>query len=795
MKRQYLWTCLMAVVALIGAVVGRGAFRAKRFGSANTGLTPGSDTANPVRRDPGAYEPSLRALTQGIDTDLPGVPSDVPQEGFSKTEDPSEPATIETTPVPATSARSELHLSAMNPHSSANATSTIVIEKPGLANRQTIGLSKAAADPKGMPAAPLPRPVSAWANARGFPPLQRQDQPERRTRVRLFPGRRVRYARRRRARRVHRAVDLVCRRYGMRWRILAEIQDDPPRVLYQGHTELSRVGDRLWQVRSLTEPFHSGRRLWLTEFRKQVWLFRVFGDEGRRVERPNGDGLYLVVVPHDWHVAQNGQLCQFQAMATEGWSGFMVDGLIGVVVENPEGRRVWEFEAPLDPVRISGTRATELHTPIPLFIGRPPELWARWDIISTVVVGLEGPDAQWVRRVDPPAPGSPLPLEQLPLSVGWYFVRSYDRYGRLADTLSFYYAQGLFGIEVSHHGEQGYTEMIFRHRPGFRVQPVDEPDPAPPRAQRGDDAPPPNDGHRRLVVEAESTETRTRIPFGPRWNCLPWDFADTDGNSVRVTLGLPRIAWAIGPRNAAFEDLEWSQRSKAIPKGCLRPSSAETIFIAVYPGISRVYEVRVDNTQPVSIALRQGIGTCPLHTWSAFHSRAGSFEIVLFTRDSPENLYRLGTVVDVWVCKVCRYRADSEDTVVRHVRENHPVAYTDVKDWTTYRDEARLQAMLELLPQRVYQCVYCGTMLADDGLRNLNDAMAEHQQQNHRSPEGVTKLDFRTIDNVDEVRRVIQQNLPPMRICRQCGRTLLLDRLEVWECHVNQHAVERAERE
>jgi rubredoxin len=150
-------------------------------------------------------------------------------------------------------------------------------------------------------------------------------------------------------------------------------------------------------------------------------------------------------------------------------------------------------------------------------------------------------------------------------------------------------------------------------------------------------------------------------------------------------------------------------------------------------------------------------------------------------------------VVEYFRCGHCQDLQGTAQDILDHIIASHPIGYKNISNWSDYLPLARDLGLIGSVPSTVYQCSYCPHIVKGDQPINLNDAMAEHQHQHHRSESGFTKLQFRIISDVKEIERLLQQRLPPIWQCRSCGEVVpVFQGAEdpQWQSHVYHHAKE-----
>ena len=120
-------------------------------------------------------------------------------------------------------------------------------------------------------------------------------------------------------------------------------------------------------------------------------------------------------------------------------------------------------------------------------------------------------------------------------------------------------------------------------------------------------------------------------------------------------------------------------------------------------------------------------------------------------------------------CKICLEVIGNKNMFIEHIQCNHtdktinnffiPCSYNEIQDENSD------------LPKKIYKCGHCNYYVKGYGYENPTSSIIYHIQNDcpkvDRSS-GYPKMSFSVIDNVDEIRENIFNNLPRLHRCNIC---------------------------
>jgi hypothetical protein len=504
-------------------------------------------------------------------------------------------------------------------------------------------------------------------------------------------------------------------------------------------------------------------------------LFRLSGDslsQGRRVRRASS-GSYLVIVSEDWErdemragiapaapepVCLEGYLAHFFELS---------DGPSANIAFHDRSGNAWVITARGPRFHLVGHQICDASEGLgPLFGGSPPHVCVSdgsWKDVGAMVIGEEGRGkGKWRMRFDPnhAVAEQGLPTEIVERKAGWYFVRFYGPRGELIDSLDFRFVAGLHGITVRDvtplPSTEGHKQAVvdFDHEQGCQIEPS---------MSHCED----------LVIERQAEMTTGIIPASPEFDRSHWLISGINSPEIRITVLLERVWWVLGDKHQS--DLAWQDRRLPCTRNDFTALSnkiiflrlpqrgwAESVRIGFTKASARQYHTRV-NDPALAIPLR-GFGDSPEI------STVGAFPFMLYvnlagaTYEAP-----LCTLFVNAGCKFDAFTAVSEDELFSHVGSLH---LSEFFRPLTYKE---LREREPNLPAAIYQCSYnpCHYVRTDD-LQNPTMAIIAHittecDDARQQTPWGPIKIQFRVLDDVDEIERSLSINLPNVQKCKLCS--------------------------
>lgn len=561
-----------------------------------------------------------------------------------------------------------------------------------------------------------------------------------------------------------RRLNLVCERAGMSWRIVAENLPRAPRFeAYQHDKKLRPTADGHWILQDLFEPVVCKGRIYpLPRPSSRFRIFRLANERGRAVLSPSGRGTYMIVFPDDWALRQPRGLTKKLSIGIHGWSGVIVPTLDGVEILDHEGNVIETFDRPTIKTRFVGLEVPVFDGPGPLFIGEIPEVEATWEHIAQVILGREGGPS---RRDKIPVKNGQWPgMPSLPHRCGWYFLRFYDHFCNLVDSLNFFCVLGLSSLTVKTL-EQGDSEIVFRHSPTLTIRP------------KPFDSP--------IAIQEKGDITIATIPPGPLWDWTLWELTDQlDQSALDVSLRLNRLAWAVESHPVSDESLSWGTRLLRIPRASARPTSRWTLHISANGLSNKRIEVNAgDSWDPISLD-QGGRLRIPLFRWSATVS--ASTQPIRLRLRVEEKIFDVLEWISSYRCLRCSEQSEDSALLSEHVRRAHEVPYRDITSYEEYKTYAPLLGKVVDLPDKVYRCHYCDELVRDDN-PSMNSAMQHHQQTYHHENGVPTKVQFTVLSKVEEIETAIKATFPPIRTCLECYNPVVMLSKEAWVAHADAH--------
>jgi hypothetical protein len=119
-------------------------------------------------------------------------------------------------------------------------------------------------------------------------------------------------------------------------------------------------------------------------------------------------------------------------------------------------------------------------------------------------------------------------------------------------------------------------------------------------------------------------------------------------------------------------------------------------------------------------------------------------------------------------CKLisCSFKSRDMQEIISHFEEFH---IDDLIEPITYEE---LRKYLISLPKNIYECSYCNFYVREDDPLNPTSSIYEHIER--RCPKvdrrgGSSKIAFRVVSSIDEIRQHVIPDLPHIHKCKLCG--------------------------
>lgn len=523
-------------------------------------------------------------------------------------------------------------------------------------------------------------------------------------------------------------------------------------------------------------------------------------ERARRVRQP-GTGLHLLLLAPGWEVGPMDEESPVRwepgdPPALPGWSAFSVD----FGSRRPGRERLLPLRAPdgrlhtVAAEAVFSLRGLRLEDDWPggppLFGGSPPELAlvgaGSWQEVGTVVVGREGagPRIRTAFGVDGLHESYPLPPESW--GSGWYYVRVYDRDGLLWESFDFRWVPGLKALRWDLRnvwpgaGRHEPVEVRIHHdgrlKVGLRqLRRLFEPA-----------SPTISDSGEQAGLELESDDHWITLRLSPKpglgWVKLPLRVDPGRWLDVRIPTG--KIWWAVlraggsegrTPANGhESHELAWSTEPLALTRTDFFRGAQTSVRVLLPPG---------------SVSVQARVEDGPLHPFTAYplvrHSYGSQPQVEIhlweFFDDRPfsENLGELRLLVslrgETWAVPVaaiqpapafrcrlgCGFTVDERDALLEHLVNAHRAAFFPQVPY------AELRAADARLPDKFYQCSYCGYIAPWKGTDHGVTVIANHVETEHP---GLT-LKFKSRTDVEAIRRAYDPSFPYLYRCTLCKIT------------------------
>lgn len=497
-------------------------------------------------------------------------------------------------------------------------------------------------------------------------------------------------------------------------------------------------------------------------------LFKLSGqdlNQGRLVRFPSS-GSYLVIVPDGWERDEtiSGLAPVMPEPASlDGYKAHFFDLAKGsvekIAFRVPNGKPVI-IERKALRFELIGTQLPDAAERIgPLFGDSPPRVGASdeqaWDEVKTIVVGEEGRGRRRWRTEFWPRPGQreqDLPPEVAARKSGWYFLRFYDAYDDLIDSLDFRFIGGLREIKLPETpplpSESGHRTICveFVHTPECVVEP------------RGNLT--------GIQIERKDGGTNLTIPPDPSCDRSHWRVSSRGGRPVEVVIQVERIWWALGEENNTPS--QWTDKPFELTRGDFPATSNRAVWLRLpHPGWvdSVLAGFEKHKTRKFSVKVSETVIKIPLRDFG-----------------DAQELSRIGvTAFNVWVtsyrakvaditvkaaCRFCDFSSFTEGEVFSHIESDHLDYIFPPLTWQELRQHD------PRLPHRIYKCSYCDFYVASDDPQNPTSAIIAHiEKECPKVPrgKGPPRILFRTVQDVDEIRERVIKALPRIYKCCYCS--------------------------
>ena len=585
--------------------------------------------------------------------------------------------------------------------------------------------------------------------------------------------------------------EIVCWQQNRQWVMGIEVPEDiveaDPQILQNG-APLSQDDNGYWPLAQidgnvLVRWKEGGEYKERTISLEEDHLIFKLSDQnrGRKVRFPSS-GEYLVIVPSSWirdNEISGPPPVTPQPVTIGGYQAhfFLLEkgGEAKIAFRLPDGQSV-VIESRKNLFGFVGYQLSDASETLgPLFGRQPPEIRAvsaqRWNNVSAIVIGEEGPGRKRWRSVFYPQPGTirqRLPDGIAERKAGWYFLRFYDQEGELIESLDFRFIAPLDSINISQtsplpslegHGE---AQIQFLCNAALDIQPLEH--------------------YPEIQIKKEDTRILVSIPPMADYDRTRWSVGVPNGPNVEVTMLLERIWWAIGSEYNIPS--EWQDGVIPLRARDFRANSRQALWVKL-PRPRWVDQVRVGFSESkaryYAVKVTEDTVVVPLRDFEVSPERN---QLRLWVPDViPNAECEVVRLVFRYVCKQCRYETDDKESAHQHVHQHLDALFGHLP----YEE---LRSHDPSLPHRIFLCSYCNYYVRSDDPINPTSAITYHiEKQCPKVPrdKGPVPVRFRSIEKIDEIRRYVIPNLPRIYKCRFCGNKLYNPTDEERVKHLTEH--------
>lgn len=583
---------------------------------------------------------------------------------------------------------------------------------------------------------------------------------------------------------------LRCRREGMSWVIGVEpiTEGDAPWSAVEGRIAGGKEENwyRVESYEELAELLREETFSCRPASSNFIVLFRLRGDaEGICEPTVRVGQSYLLVVPVGAEVQPETHLDRVlvDVVGVEGYFFTLREG--DQITVNYAGRR--EVIAPVRlSIDLSGETIPGVAAPSSVFRAIDSITLVRSPAgapVVQIVLRLEGyrPSGRvWTRSLlveGTAVPVSPELQEEIRrIGAGRFALRCYDAEGRLLGSEDFSLVVGLRAVERTRL-EDAVVRVAFVLDEGYAVHA----ETLPLRAE--------HEGSRWSFL----VDPSQRAPRLEDWDLLFWRVVAPSGSGVTVGVDLERVFWTVGHVGEQAPSVEkWGSDPVLLQWKDFEAMSEKALWLWTPPAVRRQSAVvirerkgaardsfgsyRVGSHAPECIPLRNLGHLAP--------QRAGEYELAL---EWKRSLIVLGHWMAHYRCRFCEFVSWEIPMVLHHIHVQHgDQCFSEVDPLELWQQEGKE------LPERVYQCPYCGKGFVEGGYENANTAIGEHER--YDCPEAHRR--FRDSPVVVSI-RVLERDHPEEMIralvgrgwrCRLCSELVSekeqrehLDQKHLWE--------------
>ncbi|MHA2231277.1 MAG: hypothetical protein ACXAB4_02175 [Candidatus Hodarchaeales archaeon] len=505
-------------------------------------------------------------------------------------------------------------------------------------------------------------------------------------------------------------------------------------------------------------------------------LFKLNGgklDHGRMV-KSTSLGTYLVVAPENWHrdeVESGVAPIEPEPIIIGGYLAhyffFEPDDVKNrIVFRDPDGRKkiiaskTSRFELTGNILKCHSNEIS------PLYGEFPPSLRALsfgiWEDVSAVVVGKEGTgEGKWRKELNPPEAQD---VQDLAIDLegkvdGWFFIRIYDHYKNLIESLDFHYISKLKKIIYSQtspfpapNGHQSLRVELF-HDSDCTIFPA-------------------NGCASKIPVECQRDKTVLTIGRDPSLTKSFWSI----GKDRKVVFPIlaERIWWAFGQEDRVPE--KWTDVTCRLLRADFRATSESALWIKL-PRIRFLKKFLVgfkkNEAKPYNVKVNDEICSSPLRELEGcpeVFDVSAEQHLRVWIEDSDDSAIIGVLEIPILNCRYCDHSTRKKNDLVTHVVKYHldeiiieEINYENIK------------VHLKNVPHKIYKCSYCPKYISCNDLNNPTSSICYHQEKEckkapRKSNEvgSPVKLQFSVVDNLYEIRKYVIKTLPHFYKCSLC---------------------------
>jgi len=576
--------------------------------------------------------------------------------------------------------------------------------------------------------------------------------------------------------------EVVCWKDGWRWCVGIEVPEGSETVNISQKEELLEQ-DPLDESRYPLRHIEGEVKLaWTSEeeyipllsTERNYLIFKMRKDWkglGRLIRCPT-TGHYLVIVPQGWmrdEEVSGPASINPENVQSDGYKAHFFyqeqDAQMAIGFIDANGARI-RIESGGHRFEIVGKEIKDDSEYMGSLFKEPPCIRAldktSWKEVGVIVVGKEGRGKnRWRTQYVPQASfiENELPQEIADQRGGWYFVRIYNKYDDLLESMDFRFLMALDDIRVENSGflpgSDGYDDSTIRflHQASCRIELMD------------------NTIRNNLQIQREGGQTLVTVPPHPDCDESHWILRDGDAE-VEATVLVERMWWTYG--NVKIIPTAWNDELIDLSRKYFTATSELALWVKL-PRFRYLRKINVGFDRVRSRSFQIEVGKKELVV--PFREFCDSdeiqnprqdclFQIFMEFQDKTYSvpLFRISTFLR---CKKCEFVTTSEQEALSHVTEH----LSDIIPHLSYKD--LWERNKNSLPRNIYECIYCGFIVKTNDRENPTSRICYHIVHDCKDAllvSGLRQIDFLIIHKVEEVRRKVIANLPIIYRCQICGK-------------------------